>query len=143
MPSVEASPVREFVSVRSVRQSQWLSRTERQVLLACLSFLAILAVSGLIRSELSDSLRPTRPPQTAASQSATNNALYTGSILFVPREGDACWQRFLDNKTGRFWDNGPVSCEATAAESLMLQPGRYTSVGRLDAIRKGFLGQGK
>jgi hypothetical protein len=130
--------------VRSVRRSQWLSRSERQVLLACLSFLAILAVSGLIRSELSDSLRPTRPPPpTTASQSATNNALYTGSILFVPTEGDACWQRFLDNKTGRLWDNGLVSCEATAAESLLLQQGRYTSVGRLEAIRKGFLGQGK
>jgi len=30
-----------------------------------------------------------------------------------------------------------------APHSLMSQPGRYSNAGRVDAIRKGFLGRGK
>ncbi len=128
--------------IRSRRAAGWLSQQDRQALFVWLFFAAILALSGLIGGGLADGLRPKRPPQAIGSQSASDDALYTGSILFVPRDGDNCWQRFLDNRTGRLWDNGFVSCEALAPRSLISQPGRYSAAGRVEAIRKGFLGRG-
>jgi hypothetical protein len=97
-------------------------------------------------------MRPIRPSagwlsrndrQMAANQPMNDDEIYTGSILFVPVDGDNCWQRLLDNQTGRLWDNGFVSCETAAPHSLISQPGRYSTAGRVDAIRKGFLGRGK
>ncbi len=130
--------------MRPIRPSAgWLSRNDRQVLFVWLFFAAILALSGLIGGGLADGLRPKRTQQATSTQSTGDDDLYTGSILFVPAGGDNCWQRFLDNQTGRLWDNGFVSCEAAAPHSLISQPGRYSTAGRVDAIRKGFLGRGK
>jgi hypothetical protein len=130
--------------MRPIRPSAgWLSRNDRQVLFVWLFFAAILALSGLIGGGLSDGLRPKRAQQVASNQPMNDDEIYTGSILFVPVDGDHCWQRFLDNQSGRLWDNGFVSCEAAAPHSLISQPGRYSSAGRVDAIRKGFLGRGK
>ena len=86
-------------------------------------------------------LRPKRAAKALADQSASDGNAYTGSILFVSADGDNCRQRFWDNQTGRQWDSGLVSCEAVAPHSLIMQPGRYSSAGRVDAIRKGFLGR--
>jgi len=130
--------------MRPIRPSAgWLSRNDRQVLFVWLFFAAILALSGLIGGGLSDGLRPKRAQQVTSNQPTGDDDLYTGSILFVPVDGDNCWQRFLDNQTGQLWDNGFVSCEAMAPHSLISQPGRYSTAGRVDAIRKGFLGRGK
>jgi len=130
--------------MRPIRPSAgWLSRNDRQVLFVWLFFAAILALSGLIGGGLSDGLRPKRAQQVTSNQPTGDDDLYTGSILFVPVDGDNCWQRFLDNQTGRLWDIGFVSCEAMAPHSLISQPGRYSAAGRVDAIRKGFLGRGK
>jgi hypothetical protein len=128
---------------RDQHRASWLSRDDRQALFVWLFFVLVLALSGLIGGGLADGLQPKRAPPVLGSQTGSDDALYTGSILFVPRDGDHCWQRFLDNQTGRLWDNGFVSCEATAPHSLISQPGRYSAAGRVDAIRKGFLGHGK
>ncbi len=34
---------------------------------------------------------------------------YTGSIVIVPDRGDFCWQRIIDNRTGKIWDKGYVN----------------------------------
>jgi hypothetical protein len=130
--------------MRPIRPSTgWLSRNDRQILFVWLLFAAILALSGWIGGGLADGLRPKRTQQATSAQSTGDDEIYTGSILFVPTGGDNCWQRFLDNQTGRLWDNGFVSCEGAAPHSLISQPGRYSTAGRVDAIRKGFLGRGK
>ena len=35
---------------------------------------------------------------------------YTGSIIIVPMGGEKCWQRIIDNRTGKMWDKGYVNC---------------------------------
>ena len=128
--------------MRPMRPSAgWLSRNDRQVLFVWLFFAAILALSGLIGGGLSDGLRPKRQAKALADQPVSDGNAYTGSILFVSADGDNCWQRFWDNQTGRQWDSGLVSCEAVAPNSLISPSGRYSPAGRVDAIRKGFLGR--
>jgi hypothetical protein len=127
--------------IRSKPTAGWLSRDERQILLLWLFFVVILVSSALIGGTLADGLRPKRPAKAFADESASDGRAYTGSILFVSADGDNCWQRFWDNQTGRQWDSGLVPCEAVAPHSLIMQTGRYSSAGRVDAIRKGFLGR--
>ena len=77
-------------------------------------------------------------PQRVAAVSATSDDdIYTGSILITPQRGDDCWQRYLDNLTGKIWDHGTVSCDAAALRSASVRP----SVSpRLEAIAKAFRG---
>jgi hypothetical protein len=124
--------------IRSKPTAGWLSRDDRQILLLWLFFVVILVSSALIGGTLADGLRPKRLAKALADQSVSDGNAYTGSILFVSADGDNCWQRFWDNQTGRQWDSGLVPC---APHSMILQPG-YSSGGRVDAIRKGFLGRG-
>jgi hypothetical protein len=37
--------------------------------------------------------------------------VYTGSILYMPSEGNVCRQFLFDNRTGQMQDNGAVDCE--------------------------------
>lgn len=41
----------------------------------------------------------------------SDNEIYTGSILYMPSEGNICRQLLFDNRTGRIQDNGLVDCE--------------------------------
>ena len=127
--------------IRSKPTAGWLSRDDRQILLLWLFFVVILVSSALIGGTLADGLRPKRSAKALADQSVSDGNAYTGSILFVSADGDKCWQRFWDNQTGRQWDSGRVSCEAVAPNILISPSGRYSPTGRVDAIRKGFLGR--
>jgi hypothetical protein len=119
--------------------ARWLSRSERQILLLWLFFVVILASSALIGGSLADGLRPKRSAKPPEQQSAADSKTYTGSILFVSADGDSCWQRFWDNQTGRHWDSGLVSCQEVAPRSMIA--GHSSSIGRTEAIRRGFLGR--
>ena len=130
----QPSDQRAMRPMRTAHQSPWLSRDDRRVLIVWSLFAAMLALCALIGS-LSDGLRPKRAPPRVG-----DDAVHTGSILFVPADGERCWQRLLDNQTGRLRDNGFVSCEAASVRSLISSSGRYSTAGRLDAIRKGFSG---
>jgi hypothetical protein len=120
------------------RGTRGLSRSDRQILLVWLFFVVILASSALLGS-LADGLRPQRSAKAPQQQSAPDSKTYTGSILFVSAGGDSCWQRFWDNQTGRYWDSGLVSCQEVAPHSMIA--GHYSSIGRTEAIRRGFLGR--
>lgn len=64
--------------------------------------------------------------------------LTTGSILYVPLEGNVCRKRLIDNKTWFIRDKGYVICdEAVSWNANMSSP--RSSVTRVDAIRSGFL----
>jgi hypothetical protein len=117
---------------RSLRRA---SRSEgRQIVVVCTAFVALFALAGLIGSAL---MKPREAPRIVAQ--ANDDEIYTGSIVFMPTEGDECWQRLIDNQTGRQWDKGFVSCNAVG--SSIAQPGRLSSGDRLGAIRKGFRGE--
>jgi len=62
---------------------------------------------------------------------------YTGSIIIVPTRGDYCWQRMLDNRTGKMWDKGLVNCdEAVSRAEKEARSGMSTL--RMNAIGKAF-----
>ncbi len=75
-------------------------------------------------------------PRSSATQSSAHGEddLTTGSILLVPRFGDQCRQRLIDNATWRIWDVGPVDCGTALARSA----GAESASARADIIRDVF-----
>jgi len=66
---------------------------------------------------------------------ASDDEIYTGSILFMPPEGRICRQILFDNRTGRFSDNGNVDCERASYQRAGT---KHWSPARLWAISRGF-----
>jgi hypothetical protein len=75
---------------------------------------------------------------SAAGEDNSDDYLTTGSILFVPQEGNLCRQRLIDNKTWQMRDKGYVVCDEAVSWNANAQP-PYSSATRVDAIRSGFL----
>jgi hypothetical protein len=73
----------------------------------------------------------------AATTNTSDDDIYTGSILFMPMEGNACRQHLLDNVTGRIWDNGVVACDSALAKGSAGKNYGW-SAARIDAVRDGF-----
>jgi hypothetical protein len=96
---------------------------------------AVFFALGLFVDEkyLSNGPHPAPPvtPRVVPSVGPNDDEIYTGSILFTPRQGRICRQFLFDNRTGRFSDNGNVDCER--AENNGASP-----TDRLSAISKGF-----
>ncbi len=65
--------------------------------------------------------------------------LTTGSILFVPMEGNLCRKRLIDNKTWFMRDKGYVICDEAVSWNANIQAQPYSAVTRVDAIRNGFI----
>jgi len=62
---------------------------------------------------------------------------YTGSIIIVPAGSDSCWQRMIDNRTGKMWDKGYVNCyEAVSPQDKDQRVGMSSL--RINAIGKAF-----
>lgn len=62
---------------------------------------------------------------------------YTGSIIIVPPGSDQCWQRIIDNRTGKMWDKGYVNCyEAVSPQDKDQRVGMSSL--RMNAIGKAF-----
>jgi hypothetical protein len=78
-------------------------------------------------------------PGTAAVASASGNgdAVYTGSILYLPFEGTNCRQFLFDNRNGRVTDNGYVDCLDAEAQSGIASPKQW-SAARVKVISDGF-----
>lgn len=75
-----------------------------------------MVAAAAIGAVLATGLFATRETKIARSQASTATALsddeiYTGSILFMPNDGNICRQILFDNRTGRLSDNGLVDCE--------------------------------
>ena len=65
--------------------------------------------------------------------------LATGPIIFIPRSGNDCRQKLIDNATWRIRDNGTVDCD-TVLGSRSDEPPREGAPSRTEVIRKGFRG---
>lgn len=74
---------------------------------------------------------------SGAGDQTGDNYLSTGSILFVPQEGNLCRQRLIDNKTWFIRDKGYVACDEAVSWNANVQT-PYTALTRTDAIRSGF-----
>jgi len=64
--------------------------------------------------------------------------LTTGSVLFVPLEGNLCRKRLIDNKTWFMRDKGYVICDEAVSWNATMQNTPFTANKRLDAVRTGF-----
>ena len=83
-----------------------------------------------------------RPPAATEPKADTAeiDTLYTGSIIFSPDRGDFCWQRMIDNRTGRLWDKGYINCDEIASRSAKERQRGALSVLRMQAISREFHG---
>jgi len=73
-----------------------------------------------------------KPPRREAE-------VYTGAIIMVPTSGDYCWQRMLDNRTGKMWDKGYVNCYEAVSPTEKDERVGMSSL-RMNAIGKAFNG---
>jgi len=97
--------------------------------------LAIPVVLAL--GALGDKVYVTVQRQAAAAANApSDDELYTGSILFMPDEGNICRELLFNNQTGRFSDNGYVECERAAYHGSD-EPKQFSSA-RARVISDGF-----
>jgi len=72
--------------------------------------------------------------RTVSAGAPSDDEIYTGSILFVPNDGEICRQFLFDNRTGRLNYNGFVNCELAYSDSAK-------GASRALIISKGFRGR--
>jgi hypothetical protein len=100
--------------------------------------LAFACLAAVVAFTLFVDTRPNgKTRQAAAPHVPTEEEIYTGSILFMPHEGNNCRQSLLDNLTGQIRDNGVVPCDSAMIDTGSAQR-RGWSAARVDAIRDGF-----
>lgn len=99
---------------------------------ACLA--AVVAFTLFVDTGQSGVMRRAAKQQPALP---TEEEIYTGSILFMPYQGNDCRQSLLDNLTGQIRDNGVVPCDSALIDASSTQR-RGWSAARVDAIRDGF-----
>jgi hypothetical protein len=98
--------------------------------LACLAAAVIFSLFG-------DSGRSSITRQAVTPHALSDEEIYTGSILFMPYQGNDCRQNLLDNLTGQIRENGVVPCDSAILQTGSKQA-RAWSAARVDAIRDGF-----
>ena len=64
--------------------------------------------------------------------------LTTGSILFVPTEGNVCRPRFIDNRNWALRDAGHVVCDEAVSWNSAAPAQPWSAPSRIEAIRHGF-----
>jgi hypothetical protein len=74
-----------------------------------------------------------------ATTASSDDEIYTGTILYMPDEGQVCHQLFFDNLTGRLSDNGYVDCQRAIYGNLSGTP-MQMSAPRVRVISAGFRG---
>ncbi|NWG23293.1 MAG: hypothetical protein HXY30_02565 [Pseudorhodoplanes sp.] len=132
---------------------QPMSREGRWTLIACAGSSILLAGAVFLASGILPDARfglpsgqfgrPGALPINGAGGSGSSamdsdDGLRTGSILFVPNEGNICRRRLIDNRTWRIRDGGAVICNEAVAWNANVVAGRLSPAARLDAIRGGF-----
>jgi hypothetical protein len=73
----------------------------------------------------------------AAALAASDEEIYTGSILYTPDRGNLCRQLLFDNQSGQFTDNGYVDCDRAAYRNPN-EEAKHWSAARVRVISTGF-----
>lgn len=68
----------------------------------------------------------------------SDDDLRTGSILFLPEQGNVCRKRIIDNATWRIRDAGAVICDEAVSWNANSAGNRISPIARIEAIRDGF-----
>jgi len=117
--------------------------TSAALLLVCSLSLYMASNVGKSSDEMRAASRPgfgTGHGASASGASGESDDVYlaTGSILFVPKAGNICRKRLIDNKTWFMRDKGYVVCDEAVSWNANITSQRYTPTTRVDAIRGGF-----
>jgi hypothetical protein len=102
----------------------------------------LMVVAAAIGAVLAAGLLTTREieiarPPAGAAIALSEDEIYTGSILFMPDDGNnICRQVLFDNRTGRLYDNGLVDCERASYQSPGETPNGWP---RVRVISESFL----
>jgi hypothetical protein len=81
----------------------------------------------------------TQVSMSGTGDESGDDVLTTGSILFVPSEGNVCRKRVIDNKTWLMRDKGYVTCDEAVSWNANIQARPYSATTRVGAIRDGFV----
>jgi hypothetical protein len=100
---------------------------------------AIGAVLGFAAFGIDDyvTAKKTAAKAAATALAASDEEIYTGSILYMPNRGELCRQLLFDNQNGQFTDNGYVDC-ARAAYRNPNEDAKHWSAARVRVISTGF-----
>jgi hypothetical protein len=103
--------------------------------------LAVIAVGALLGGSLFAtgeyiSARQKAAAVASAIATASDDEIYTGSILYMPNEGRTCRQLLFNNRSGRFTDKGYVDCVNAAYRSPT--EAKQWSVARVRVISNNF-----
>jgi hypothetical protein len=107
-----------------------VGRDRRRAAVIGLALAALIGSGIFVGSQL-------LPIPTARPSGHTAAELASGPVLFLPRSGNDCRQRVIDNATWQMRDNGVVDCDAALLQNDAAVP-RGGSLSRTDAIRNGF-----
>jgi hypothetical protein len=107
--------MRSTSTSRSKKRARVRGRSRLMVVVASLG--GVLATGLFATREIEIPRSP-----AAAVIMPSDDELYTGSILYMPRQGTFCRQVLFDNRTGRLNDNGLVDCESAIYRSASSTP---------------------
>jgi len=116
------------------QRARWFGRDVWRALIACLLLGLLFGFGSEINFGGSSS--STRPG--SATRPAGDESFTTGSMLVVPRFGNVCQKRQIDNATWRIWDLGVVDCHSALYDEAKVDGPHGWSTARVDVIRDGF-----
>jgi hypothetical protein len=109
------------------------ARTGSRQTLVVVAIGTALALGALATGELVTA----KGEKAAAAAGSSDDEIYTGSILYMPDDGNICRQLLFDNHNGQFTDNGYVDCMSAAYHGAIDTPKQW-SAARLRVISTGF-----
>jgi len=104
----------------------------RQVSIVVIAIASVLGLGVLA----TDQYLATARQGAGTFESANGNAIYNGSILYVPDTGSVCHQWQFDNRNGQFNDKGNVNCDDVADQEV--NGSKNLSSARIRVISDGF-----
>lgn len=118
------------------RNAGWLGRDLRRALIVCLCLVPVLVLGSKIDDIAASSPTLGRAGLGQRALALGDIDVATGSILLVPRFGDVCRVRLIDNATWQIWEDGVVDCQSALVQSRSRT--HTWSTARVDIIRDGF-----
>ena len=102
--------------------------------------LAVGAVLGFAAFGIDDyvTAKKAAAKAAAAALAASDEEIYTGSILYMPDRGELCRQLLFDNQNGQFADNGYVDCDPRRLSRHPNEEAKHWSAARVRVISTGF-----
>jgi hypothetical protein len=105
----------------------------RQVIIVVVAIASVLGLGAFATDQY---LTIAKRQSEGTFETASGNAIYTGSMLYVPDTGNVCHQWQFDNRSGQMSDKGTINCEDAAGQEL--NGAKNWSTARIRVIRDGF-----